>query len=106
MDQVDKVNHRLYLIGLQMPDKMPPDINRQLTRFIDQLFHIIFSEVPLPHLIQQEDIGDRFGFGNRNELNTRSQAVQYAPISVECYSHVKIAQREDTYTSGTRGDMC
>jgi len=101
MDQVDKRDNRLYLIALQMPDKMPPNIPRKLTRFIDQLLHIIFPEVPLPHLIQRKDIRCRLRFGNRNQLNTPSQPVQYAPISIDCYSHVKIAQREDTYTSGT-----
>jgi hypothetical protein len=72
MDQVDKGDQRFYLIGLQMPDKMPPDIGRQLPLLFDQFLDIIFPKIPLAHRIQLQDIGRRLGFGNRNELNTRS----------------------------------
>ncbi len=79
-----------------MPDKMPPDIRRQFPLLSDQFLDIILPKIPLTHRIQRQDIRGRFGLRNRNQLNTCSQLLQYAPIIVDCYSHVKIVQREDT----------
>ena len=100
MDQVNKRDNRLRLIGLQMSDKMPPDIGRQPTGLVHQFLDIILPEIPLPHRIKRQNIRRRFRLGNRNEPDTRPQPTHQIQIVFDCYHPVKIVQREDTYTSG------
>src|SRR5690554_953618 len=56
MDQMYKRGNVLYLVPLEVPNHMPPDIRWQLGMFLSHFLNLIFPKIPHASLISCQDI--------------------------------------------------
>ena len=86
MDYLKSFGDLTSLVGLELADKVPNDVIRQVVDFGNCLLKTAFAEMPVPEIVKSLDLFDRHGFGYRDELHGLLRlllfdSVQYFGVS-------------------------